>query len=270
MNTIDNNNNQPNVNIPNSVPNPLPNQSNPVQPIAPSSNNSQHNLMILLVIVAILFGVGGIIFAFVAIRPSKNTSPTTNQAPPPIITSEVATPTPNEDANKITDSDLSNTSGTTENEGYVLKDTLCYTIMIPKNNNAPKSNDCNFSYSGYVDTALTKELYVGSSITSDYHQYKDSQDMANQRMTIYKSTDDKVVSEYSLKIGGYSAYQVIVENGINRIQSSNIFIYIPDKYTNVIGYQTDGFEILTTFSDPDNAEEQKAEMNRMLASWQWK
>jgi hypothetical protein len=156
--------------------------------------------------------------------------------------------------------------------GYVAKETLCYTIIIPKNNDAGDENNCDLSYGAYIDTPTTKSLSIHTGISSEWHEYNSSQDMAQKWISSTKNKDDNIISQGDIKVGAYNGYQVLVKSTVNRLQSNYVFIYIPNRYT-VHSYSITGFNILATFSDtdnPENVDAQKAEFNRLLSSWQWK
>lgn len=251
--------------------NPLLNQP-PVQPTANQSlpttpaPNKNSNFLVVIIIVLVLLIAGGVVFALSFLNKSgqKNN----------VVTEEVKktnTITLTKEPTLVPTITLSASSSSVITgipEGYISKQTLCYTIVIPQNNDAGNENDCTLGYQAYIDTPTVKNLLVGSHITSEWKEYKDLADMVANWQTSLKGESDKIISQEPLTIGSVPAERILVENEISHIQSSNVFIYLPNKYTSK-GFPVTGFSILTTYSIPEQAAQQKVEENRLLSSWQW-
>lgn len=240
---------------------PLPQTPLSQQPNPPKSSSSV--LIVLLVVLAVA-GLGFGIFSYLKFQ-TKQAGNNIVTNPPP---TQALAPTVSE-TNPTIPSPA--TTSVTAPPGYTIKDTLCYSITVPVTNDIGSENSCDLHYNASINIPKNKELLVGAGITSEWHEYTSSQDMADKWLAESQKNnpDDKVVTEGPVKVGGVDAYKILLKNSISTIESQFAFVYIPGKYT-VHSYPVTGFSIIQTFSDPDNADAQKSEAEKLFNTWQWK
>lgn len=152
-------------------------------------------------------------------------------------------------------------------DGYVTKETLCYKIMIPPDNNAGAENSCDQRYRAYIEVAGSSVL-VGSSISTDHRNYGSTQEMVDFWKTNLGGNDYEILSEREIMIDGVPAITVLARADISKLETEFTFIHLPGRYE-AYGYPVTGFSILTTYSDFNNIEVQKQALQNLLASWQW-
>jgi hypothetical protein len=273
---------------------------NPVPPVPPysappkenkNSSNEHHGVSLIFVIIPLFLFLGiaigvaaGIIYVFKNNSQSKVVSPKViptmmedqeiktlpqevdNNDVSDMLSRQTGGPTINPDAKQ----DLTSSSSADTTDNYVIKDTICYKILVPRGTDIGDENNCSLSYSGYINSS-GKNILTGVSVWIDYHKYLSSKDMAQKWITKEKEnkSTDTVISQETIKVGSYDGYKVIVKNSISSIETAHIFVYTLNAYK-VNGYNTQSFEIMATFSDPDNIVLQKMEIARLLSSWVWK
>lgn len=250
--------------------NPLTQQTpSPPNPPPPLPKNKSPLILIIIIAVIVLIGLG--ILGSRALNKPSTKSLSSHKTPPG---QKTITPTPSLQPKPTQKTVTTTPSATTSASpvGYVIKDTLCYALTIPKDNDAGNENSCDLEYRAYIETPTEKRLFVGSQISPEWKDYKGLLDMANYWKIKIKSADDKIILEGAIKVGNLDAYEILAKNDISRLESSHVFVYIPDKY-NSKGLPVNGFTILTTYSatdKPDLIEAQKKEQQRLLTSWKWK
>jgi hypothetical protein len=280
-----NNNNAANPNPPMSQPNQQA-QVNATPNVATQPNQKKtSSLIIVLIVLLALSGIGGVAAAyhFYSLSRDGKMQPVTEEVDE-IIVAEIVeqevidkdnafeTLTPADDySDDKTDSETEKSAESDSIEistdDYVSKETLCYKIMIPADNDVGKENSCDqrFRANLVVDGATVR---VGSSISTDHRNYSSNQDMVNFWNENLGGHEYEIVSEKEIMIGGVPAITVLARAEISKVESEFTFIHLPGRYE-AYGYPLTGFSILTTYGDFNNIDVQKQAYKNLLASWQW-
>lgn len=144
--------------------------------------------------------------------------------------------------------------------GYVPLEKLCYTVHVPKDNDAGAENDCVFS-------ARFGEEKLTSMTVSHFVKYNENIDsnVANFKATESKS-GSTIVGEENLKVGGIDARKIVTKGkGAYALTTAHIFVGT-NKYK-VDGVSVTGFEIIAPSYD---LAENKVIIDNIITSWQWK
>lgn len=224
-------------------------------------------LSMLFNILFFIFGIGGIVYGiymqslYTKLKQSPSASDlktTVSPLSPTIMPSFNPSQTSSSSA-----------SYTSSNEETVLKETLCFTLVLPKNNDIGAENNCDIVYRSFPDSN-SPDTMVSVSVTLNNKEYQNSQDMAEQWMQMEKDqgSEDTLVEQTSVMVGGLPGYKIITEYSNKSVQTTHIFIYNPGKYE-AYGYPITGFELLSA-SDINTRPVQQKELERLLLSWIWK
>ena len=256
--------------------------SNPPQPIPKKTPNA----LVLLLVGALLFGAGGfgtVYFLYTLSQNAPIESSTENITPKAQSTPKAESNEEGAAYNRVEQEETLVASNPTlpdaslvpsasvsslpvEGVKYVTKETLCYTLTIPENNDAGEENNCDQSFRAYI---TDKEILVGSSITTEHKDFGSLTNMVAFWKETYLSQDDQILEEGTVMVGNKEGYRILVKSTISKVEREETLIYLPNKYE-AYGYPLTGFSITTTFSDFDNIHTQKQELARLLSTWQWK
>lgn len=157
------------------------------------------------------------------------------------------TPTPTIDPNKIP-------------YGYVPKQTLCYTIYIPRDNTAGDENSCELIF----DATIAEIVDLGINIQTEYAKLTSLQEMVQ---TSTESFTNRYEPSEKIKVGELDGEKIIelLPDGTKLI---HVYVFVPDKYK-VGGLMASGFEITKSLTD-DTEDKQLEVLHTILATWKWK
>jgi len=210
----------------------------PTSPVAPAVKTPKTPFLLLLGTVLLIVLVGTIFFVFSAKQ--KKLSPS---IPHPTITPTI----------------IAQPTGPIPPEGYVAKDTLCFTIFIPQENTAGQENSCDLIYDAGPDGSL------GAHVSADLSPRGSVTEMI---YAVMKSVTNQTSAQTQVKVGQYDGVEIRenLPNGINEF--IHVFVYIPNKYT-VSSIPVSGFEITKVF-DKEKIKDQQKAFDILLSTWQWK
>jgi len=177
-------------------------------------------------------------------------------------------PDKNEDNLVITE-EATKSADLTYDKDNVIKETPCYTIVIPKDNDADNGDNCKLSYNAYISSGKGTDISAGITIVTEEKTYKNPKDMADKLIAELKRTDETTIQAIALTIDKQPAYEIRTKNALNGLETTRIFISMPKKYKidkKFIG----GFIVIRVYSEPESITEQKKELERLLKSWKWK
>jgi len=209
---------------------------------APASKKSKKPLVITLVAIVLLAAAGGGVYAYMKNKSTKNEK--TNTATVQVDKKTTVT---------------TNTTGRTI-PGYVALDKLCYTIQVPKDNDAGSENSCLFSARFGADkTASMNMTYFtknNEGIDANIAALKENE----------TKTGNTLVSEESVKIGGIDSKKLVFKvNGATPSETAHYLI--PTTKYQVQGVPITGFELISPLYDrPAN----KTIIDNIVSSIQWK
>lgn len=243
-----------------SVP-PMP-PVEPVTPVAPISpapaNNPKSNLPFLIFGVAgLLIGVVGI---FLFLSGNRKTTAPIELLPATVMPGDDNT-VPITVNNSVGSSDAGNAD-------FVTKETLCYTLLLPKNNDAGAENDCNLEFTAFDAASNYDSLKGGVMISTEDKEFAGAEAMAQSWYDNYVGEKPVIVSEGATLVGGVPGYQIRSSGGPT--EQVDTFVYLPGKYT-AHGYPVTGFHILKGLGAAgDDRDSRLAELARLFNTWQWK
>lgn len=232
---------------------------------APKSHNS---FSIFFNLLFFLFGISGIGYGMY-VRSQIDTPKKTPSKTPIKISITQIQPSPAIIHTTITPQPSSAASSSASTGETVVKETLCFTLTIPKKNDAGAENNCDITYRSFPDQD-NPDTSVSMSISLNNKEYVNSQDMADKWLQMEKDhgSEDTLVEKGPIQIGGIEGYKVVTEYANKSVQTTHIFLYHPGKYE-AYGYPITGFELLTS-SDVDTRAIQQTELERLLSTWKWK
>lgn len=154
-------------------------------------------------------------------------------------------------------------------EQAVLKETLCFTLALPQKHEVGKENNCDLTFRTFPDANLP-DTSVSFSVFLHNKTYANSEDMGTQWLALEKQhgSDETTVETVPVQVGGKEGYKVTTEYANKSVQTTHVFVYLPNTYE-ANGSPLTGFELLTA-SDTENRTTQQKELERILATWIWK
>ncbi|PIY71567.1 hypothetical protein COY87_05535 [Candidatus Roizmanbacteria bacterium CG_4_10_14_0_8_um_filter_33_9] len=239
-------------------------------PIYAPSSKTKNPLSFLFNLLFFLFGIGGIGFGLfmqsqitTLKQASQNISTKITTTPSPIS----STIMPSKIMQQISPTLASSSAVSTDET--IEKETLCFTLTLPKKNDVGAENNCDILYRSFPDEN-NPDSSVTVSVTLNDKEFIDSQNMADQWLQMEKDrgSDETLVEKGPIQVGGVEGYKVVTEYANKSVQTTHIFIYNPGKYE-AYGYPITGFELLSA-SDLNTRSIQQIELERLLATWQWK
>jgi len=237
-------------------------------PVYGESTKSKSPISLLFNILFFLFGIAGIGYGIFMQSQLKSPKPATSIVPTKIVISQPAPSIkPTSGARQASPSPTASSSALTDER--ISKETLCFTLNIPKKNDAGAENNCDISFRSSPDIN-NPETTVSIGITLNNNEYTNSQDMADQWLQIEKDhgSEDVLIEKGIVQVGGEEGYKVVTEYTNKAVQTTHIFVHRPGKYE-AYGYPITGFELLSA-SDINTRPIQQEELNQILTTWIWK
>lgn len=145
-------------------------------------------------------------------------------------------------------------------QGYVAKQTTCYTIYIPRDNTAGDENNCELIY----EASIGENTDLGASIQTEYKKFTSLQEMVQDSTNNFTNSFQ---SEGPTKVGNIDA-EKITERLADDTKIIHVYVFIPDKYK-VGGLMASGFEITKSLNE-DEEPRQRQVLDILLATWKWK
>ena len=223
-----------------------------VTPITPQPPKKSRKPIIIAVVVFIIIAIiaGAVVFLMAGKKNTpKATAPTTSNSAK--ITKKTTT---------VNASSTSQSSAPKAIPGYVTLDKLCYSIQVPKDNDAGAENSCLFSAHFGADktTVINFSYFTKNSegLDANVAALKDS----GAKMK------DTLVSEETVKIGGIDSKKLIFK-GAGTYATPTVHYLIPTNKYKVNGVPITGFEVISaSYDKPEN----KTIIDNIMSSVQWK
>jgi len=226
-----------------------------VTPITPQPpKKSKKGLIIAIVIFVIIAVIAAVIVFMLAGKNNDSKSITQNKLSTSQSSKNTTTP------KKAATATSAQTSATKAIPGYVTLDKLCYSIQVPKDNDAGAENSCLFSAHFGADktTVINFSYFTKNSegLDTNVAALKDS----GAKMK------DTLVSEETVKIGGIDSKKLIFK-GAGTYATPTVHYLIPTNKYKVNGVPITGFEVISaSYDKPEN----KTIIDNIMSSVQWK
>ncbi|MEI8338921.1 MAG: hypothetical protein WCF91_03265 [bacterium] len=224
-----------------------------VTPITPQPPKKSRKPIIIAVVVFIVLAIiaGAVVFLMAGKKnTNKATTPTTNNSAK--ITKKTTT---------ISASNTAQSSAPKAIPGYVTLDKLCYSIQVPKENDAGAENSCLFSarfgaqkLPGINFTYFTKP---SEGLDANVASLKESE--AKLKNTLF--------SEENVKIGGIDSKKLIFKGTGYSSETQTVHYFIPTNKYKVSGVPITGFYVISSLYEKP---EYKSVIDNIMSSVQWK
>lgn len=155
-----------------------------------------------------------------------------------------------------------------ETEGYIEKDTLCYSYKYPSTFEANEDNDC-YQYIDSTDIDFLAKFTIEPVYESSLDRQSSIEDLISSR-----TIKDPILETEDLVIDGVPAKQILekVDGSPINQHKVTVFVYIPGKYYR-LSREVKGITFSYYYSDDYTAEQVKLEQDifqDLLKSLKWK
>lgn len=226
-----------------------------VTPITPQPPKKSKKGIIIAIVAFVIIAIIAAVAIFMLTGKKSNT--TSSVQSKKVSNSQSAN---NTASTKTTSSANATTTAAKAIPGYVTLDKLCYSIQVPKDNDAGAENSCLFSARFGADktTAINFSYFTKNNENLDVNVA-----LVKKNEEMSKGT---LLSEESVKIGGIDSKKLVFKSG-GTYPIQTVHYMIPTTKYKVQGVPITGFEVISTlYEKPEN----KTIIDNIMSSIQWK
>jgi len=227
-----------------------------VTPITPQPiKKSKKGLIIAIVIFVIIAVIAAVIVFMLAGKNNDSKSISQNLIRTSQSSKNTTTP---KNADTATSAQ---TSATKAIPGYVTLDKLCYSIQVPKDNDAGAENSCLFSarFGAQRLPGINFTYFTKPSEGLDVNVANLKESEAKLKHTLF--------SEENVKIGGIDSKKLIFKLTGYDSETQVVYFLIPTTKYKVSGVPITGFQVISSYYQRP---EYKTVIDNIMSSIQWK